>query len=307
MRFHSIYQINALASKIARKSKQIIRKNYGLFSFGLDMIEVDFERLEDWLIWWGRHPEVQSHETTRQIAQRTQRHGIREPLTGRHIAGADLSWNYDNLRESGISRGINARNRAVLYTLDTCFGEETRHKAKIYGTEAITPMALLLRGYFPKFIGSEYSSDPAVIDELYPIPTEDLTHLTLRSGAFDAVVTTEVLEHVPSIDDALREMARVLRPGGWHIGTCPFAFMDEQSILKAVIEDGELKTLMEPEYHGDPMGTGGSLVFEIPGWNVLARAKAAGFSRAYWKYLRSGAFGIVAEHSGGVFVLCLQK
>jgi hypothetical protein len=35
--------------------------------------------------------------------------------------------------------------------------------------------------------------------------------------------------------------------------------MDEQSILKAVIENGELKTLMEPEYQGDSMGTGGSL------------------------------------------------
>jgi hypothetical protein len=55
------------------------------------------------------------------------------------------------------------------------------------------------------------------------------------------------------------------------------------------------------------MGTGGSLVFETPGWDILNRAKAAGFSRAFWKYLQSHTFGIAANDAGGVFVLCLQK
>jgi len=46
--------------------------------------------------------------------------------------------------------------------------------------------------------------------------------------------------------------------------------MDEQSILKVAIEDADSKTLVEPEYHGDAMGTGGSLVFETSGWNERA-------------------------------------
>lgn len=38
-----------------------------------------------------------------------------------------------------------------------------------------------------------------------------------------------------------------------------------------------------------------------------SRTKAAGYSCAIWKGLPSGAFGIVAEHSGGDFVLYLLK
>jgi hypothetical protein len=102
-------------------------------------------------------------------------------------------------------------------------------------------------------------------------------------------------------------MARVLKAGGWHVGTCPFAFVDEKSIVRARIQDGEIVHFTEPEYHGDPMGTGGSLVFEIPGWDILDRAKAAGFREAYWKFLISRTFRIAAENYGGVLVLCLRK
>jgi hypothetical protein len=82
-------------------------------------------------------------------------------------------------------------------------------------------------------------------------------------------------------------MARVLRPGGWHIGTCPFTNV-EASILKSILVDGKVVHLMPPEYHGDPV-TGGfnSLVFEIPGWNILERAKKAGLSKAYIRMVAS--------------------
>jgi len=42
----------------------------------------------------------------------------------------------------------------------------------------------------------------------------DATALPLASGAADLVVSKQVLEHLPEPVDALREMRRVLRPGG---------------------------------------------------------------------------------------------
>jgi len=43
---------------------------------------------------------------------------------------------------------------------------------------------------------------------------EDLTRLTLADASFEAVFSWGVLTHIPEIEKALAELARVLRPGG---------------------------------------------------------------------------------------------
>lgn len=48
--------------------------------------------------------------------------------------------------------------------------------------------------------------------------------LPLRDGAVDAVLCTEVLEHVDQPDQALEECSRVMRPGAVLILTAPFVF-----------------------------------------------------------------------------------
>lgn len=50
----------------------------------------------------------------------------------------------------------------------------------------------------------------------------DICDMPLEDGSFDAVLCTEVLEHVSDPVMALREMGRVLRPGGKIIITAPF-------------------------------------------------------------------------------------
>jgi SAM-dependent methyltransferase len=50
------------------------------------------------------------------------------------------------------------------------------------------------------------------------------TWLPFRAGAFDCVLCTEVLEHVPQPEQAIAEIARVLRPGGRAIITTPFMY-----------------------------------------------------------------------------------
>jgi SAM-dependent methyltransferase len=271
------------------------------------VIELDLGSREDWLRWLADHPEVTDDGAAMDIVNHTRIHGVWEPITGRLHPAERIEWDASNLRESGIAAGINTRNRAVLYALHSCLGDIDRYGTTIYGAEAITDMALLLRGYFPKFVGSEYSSDAGAARDMFPIPIEDLTALSFEAGVFDVAITTEVLEHVPSIDKALSELARILKPGGWHVGTCPFNYMEETSIVRTRVEAGQLIELLPAEYHGDPMGTSGSLVFEIPGWDILRRAKGAGFSRAFWKYVRSCTFGIVSNQVGGILVLCLQK
>jgi SAM-dependent methyltransferase len=67
-----------------------------------------------------------------------------------------------------------------------------------------------------KYVGTDYLSDrsrPDVISSALQVPFAD--------EAFDTVVSTEVLEHVPDPLRTLREMRRVLKPGGFLILSTP--------------------------------------------------------------------------------------
>jgi SAM-dependent methyltransferase len=50
----------------------------------------------------------------------------------------------------------------------------------------------------------------------------DIAAIPVEDESFDAVLCTEVLEHVPEPIAALREMSRVLKPGGTLLLTAPF-------------------------------------------------------------------------------------
>lgn len=54
----------------------------------------------------------------------------------------------------------------------------------------------------------------------------DATRLPFRDGAFDAVICTETLEHLPDDVGAMREIARLLQPGGTLFGAVPSHFTE---------------------------------------------------------------------------------
>lgn len=56
----------------------------------------------------------------------------------------------------------------------------------------------------------------------------DGIRIPLTSESVDAVLATEVFEHVFRLDDALREIHRILRPGGRLLITCPFCWPEHE-------------------------------------------------------------------------------
>lgn len=269
-------------------------------------LSVILRSLSDWQRLLADDQRLTDPQFIAQLARTIVNAGAREPVTDVRIPSGELQ-NLDNLREGLTYSWINSRLRAVMLCIEEALGEKPYSDVKIYATEAITPFALKLRGIFAKFIGSEYTESDEQRADLFPISCEDLQRLSFPTDIFDVVTTNEVLEHVPSLDAALFEICRVLRPGGWHIGTAPFAMGQYESIRKARLEGKEIVHLMEPEYHGNPVDERGSLVFEIPGWDILDRAKAAGFSDAYVKYVISSQHACLSSDAGGIFVFCLQK
>jgi SAM-dependent methyltransferase len=90
---------------------------------------------------------------------------------------------------------------------------------------------------------------------------ENLEQMTFPEASFDIFLTQDVLEHVFRPDLAVREIARVLKPGGVHVFTVP----KHKGLLKSVPRarwkaHREIEHLMPPEYHGNPIGDGRSLV-----------------------------------------------
>ena len=132
--------------------------------------------------------------------------------------------------------------------------------------------------------------------EVDGIRHEDALALTFDDASFDVVVSNDVFEHVPDIDRALAECARVLRPGGRLLFSIPFNAARDETVQRARMRpDGEVEELLPPEYHGNPIGDGRSLVYYDYGWDILDRLRRAGFAEAH----AVGAWSALYGYLGG--------
>jgi SAM-dependent methyltransferase len=89
---------------------------------------------------------------------------------------------------------------------------------------------------------------------------ENLELLTFADATFDLFVTQDVLEHVVRPDRALAEITRVLKPGGAHVFTTPKHKDLVQSRPRVHAEGTDVRYILEPVFHGSPIGDGRSLV-----------------------------------------------
>lgn len=107
----------------------------------------------------------------------------------------------------------------------------------------------------------------------------DVTALDFAEASLDAVVSFDVLEHVPDYPRAIAEFARVLRPGGTCIATFPFNDQPHTLVRAELDDSGQIHHIEPPEYHGDPI-SGGILCYYHFGWDVLDVFREAGFREA---------------------------
>jgi len=193
-----------------------------------------------------------------------------------------------NLREGlACTRcGANARQRAAAIVLFDALHD--RRDARVYTTEQATPFYVALKRRLPRLRGSEFVRSPLRRLRLSLwlwrqgrrewLRFEDLTSLSMRAASCEAIVSLDVLEHIPDHRAALRECARVLRPGAPLVLTAPFHdWLADNRQRASVRGDGTIEHHAEPEYHGDPV-SGGVLSFHDFGWALLDDLRDAGFS-----------------------------
>jgi len=165
----------------------------------------------------------------------------------------------------------------------------------IYLTEAVTPLYRLIKNRYPNTSGSEFDAgkEPGTSFSHHgqEVQVEDVTNLTYADKQFSAVLSFDVLEHVPNYRRALREFRRVLKPGGRVLISVPFTFRQDTEIRAQIGSDGEVIHLMPAQYHGDPMTDEGVLCYQVFGMNLLSEMLAAGFRRSFLCAYHSASFG----------------
>lgn len=104
--------------------------------------------------------------------------------------------------------------------------------------------------------------------------------LTYPDHAFDICTSTEVFEHVPDDMAGFSEICRVLKPGGILVFTVPLRG-EFQTLERAVYgPDGDIRHLVAPEFHGDPLRNKPLLAFRTYGRDIVERLHSSGFAQA---------------------------
>lgn len=125
----------------------------------------------------------------------------------------------------------------------------------------------------------------------------DIQATHFQDGSLDYILTSDVLEHVPYPEEALKETYRILKPGGCHIFTAPFYHHRFTNEVRATLHaDGTLVHHRRPWYHDDPLRPEGVLAYTVFAPELLCQLERVGFEAQLLR-LYSPLHGIYGQNA----------
>lgn len=188
--------------------------------------------------------------------------------------GSRCAWCGSSLRSGQLARAIvaaaNERSGSRATRLSELFRDPRARRLAI----AEINSAGNLHRYLARCPGLRHSEYGGRVPG---VPSEDLMALSYADETFDLVITSDTLEHIPDVDQALRETCRVLKRGGAHVFSVPVVW-DRATRQRARLDGGVLTHLLPPSYHGSSEEAKADfLVFHEFGSDFTDRCTAAGF------------------------------
>lgn len=270
-----------------------------------------FSSYTDWLDWKSANGSGCASFSQRAL-KAIKQSGFREPLTGIQRKPEEILINEEALRESISSNGLNSRKRALLLQIEANLRESgwpNVANLRILSADGISRIALILRGMFPYFWGAEYLPNELDRKQFFPMPHMDLQEIDMPSESFDMFVSGDVFEHIPDLDKALAEIHRVLKLGGTLVSSFPFHVERLKTEIRAEITpEGKTHHILPAEYHGNPVDPeNGTLVFSLPGWDILEKLRNLGFSNARMRMIASAEYGVLSNTAPGPLILVATR
>jgi SAM-dependent methyltransferase len=145
--------------------------------------------------------------------------------------------------------------------------------AEINRIDGVHEVLADLTGFRP----SDFNPGAARGASVEGVRCEDFTRLTYPDACFDLVLSSETIEHVPDLGQALAECRRVLVPGGRHVFTAPVSPNVEKTFPRARLNaEGAVERLAPAIAH--PGGDWGYPVFTELGLDLPEILERAGFT-----------------------------
>lgn len=202
----------------------------------------------------------------------------------------------------GLLTVLNRRLGAAAETLDE-LAPLVPADLRILDTDANSRFGKLLRSA-PGYVASLYLPDEengATLDN--GALNVNLEQMPFQDDSFDIIITSEVMEHVRYLDQAHREIARCLRPGGTYLFTVPYD--DGLSHTLRLIDPVTDEHLVNrPHIHGDPqLRSEGIKSYRVFGRDIVDDLRKAGLEPSFTA-VREPATGIfdgdlfIAGHVG---------
>lgn len=180
-----------------------------------------------------------------------------------------LGENYADrrIKQKELSFRYRVRGQAVVYAMRRYLGEPSKGNVVLLDMGAAEGRTLVyINEQWPlkRGIGIEYNRE--LMDRAVAMPAHlslmngDVTRLTeIPDQSVDVVSALALLEHLPSPAVALREAARILRPGGLFVATSPVPFWDHWSVRLGLLDEDHHECDMYGEFFRGLFGGGSSL------------------------------------------------
>lgn len=161
------------------------------------------------------------------------------------------------------------RERALAYVLKKAIPNYA--DLSIHESSPCRRGASLLLRKCRNYSSSQYIEGVTSGESRNGVLCQDLHNMSFPDNVFDIFVTQDVLEHLCFPDVALKEILRVLRPGGFHLFTVPIVNKFKATERRITFdENGALIHEKPAEYHGNPMSRQGALVTFDWGYDIVS-------------------------------------